>query len=42
MTSIAKKAQQRIFFLRQLRKFGVNRKIFIQFYRAVTERVLTF
>ena len=31
-----------MFFLRQLRKFGVNRKILIQFYRAVTESVLTF
>ena len=42
MTSIAKNVQQRMFFLRQLRKFGVNRKILIQFYRAVTESVLTF
>ena len=42
MTSIANTAQQRMFFLRQLRKFGVNRKILIQFYRAVTESVLTF
>ena len=31
-----------MFFLRQLRKFGVNKKILIQFYRAVIESVLTF
>ena len=42
MTSIAKKAQQRMFFLRQLRKIGVNMKILIQFSPAVTESVLTF
>ena len=42
ITSLAKKAQQRMIFLRQLRKFGVSRKILIQFYRAVTESVLTF
>ena len=31
-----------MFVLRQLRKFGVSRKILIQFCQAVTESVLTF
>ena len=39
---IAKKAQQRMFFLRQLKMFRVNKTILTQLYRAVTERVLTF
>ena len=39
---IAKKAQQRMFFLRQLKKFRVNKTILTQFYQAVTESVLTF
>ena len=39
---IAKKAQQRMLFLRQLKKFRVNKTILTQFYRAVTESVLTF
>ena len=42
LTSIAKKAQQLLFFFRHLRKFGVSRKIVIHFYRAVIESVLTF
>ena len=37
-----KKAQQRMYFLRQLKTFGVNRDILTQFYRAVIESVLTF
>ena len=32
-----KKAQQRMYFLRQLKTFGVNRDILTQFYRAVIE-----
>ena len=40
--TIAKKAQQRMFFLRQLQKFRINKTILTQFYRAVTESVLTF
>ena len=40
--TIAKKAQQSMFFLRQLKKFRVNKTILTQFYRAVTESVLTF
>ena len=40
--TIAKKTQQRMFFLRQLPKFRVNKTILTQFYRAVIESVLTF
>ena len=39
---IVKKAQQRLFFLRQLKKFGLRREILKQFYRATVESVLTF
>ena len=39
---IAKKTQQRMFFLSQLKKFRVNKTILTQFYWAVTESVLTF
>ena len=39
---ITKTAQQRMYFLRQLKKFGINRDILTQFYRAVIESVLTF
>ena len=37
-----KKAQQRLYFLRQLKKFGVDQKILVQFYRSIIESVLTF
>jgi hypothetical protein len=37
-----KKAQQRLHFLRQLKRFGVSQPILAQFYRAVVESVLTF
>ena len=40
--TIAKKAQQRMFFLRQLKKFRVSKTILTQFYRTVIESVLTF
>ena len=40
--TIAKKAQQRMFFLRQLKRFRVNETILTEFYRAVIENVLTF
>ena len=40
-TAIRKKAQQRTYFLRQLKKFKVNQKILVQFYRATIESVLT-
>ena len=39
---IVKKAQQRLYFLRRLKKFGVHSYILFQFYRAVIESVLTF
>ena len=39
---IAKKAQQRLFFLRRLKRFGVSEVILLKFYRAVVESVLTF
>ena len=40
--SIIKRAQQRLYFLRQLKKFGLSKDILRQFYRAVVESVLTF
>jgi hypothetical protein len=40
--AIRKKAQQRLYFLRQLRKFQVSQKVLLQFYRAIIESVLTF
>ena len=41
-TFIIKKCHQRLFFLRKLKKFGLDKTILIQFYRAVIESVLTF
>ena len=41
-SSAIKKAHQRLFFLRQLKKFKVNHSILTQFYRAATESILTF
>ncbi len=38
--SIAKKAQQRLYFLRQLRKFNLPQELLIQFYSAIIESVL--
>ena len=40
--STLKKAQRRMYFLRQLKKFGLRREILVQFYRAVIENVLCF
>ena len=40
--SIIKRAQQRMYFLRQLKKFGLKKEILTQFYRSVVESVLTF
>ena len=37
-----KKAQQRLYFLRRLKKFGLKTNILVEFYRAVIESVLTF
>ena len=42
INSILKKAQQRMYFPRQLKKFGLRREILLQFYRAVIESVLCF
>lgn len=37
-----KKSQQRQYFLRRLRKFGMPAKILSNFYRCTNESVLTF
>ena len=37
-----KKAQQRLYFLRQLKKFRVKQDILMQFYRSIIESILTF
>ena len=41
-TTILSKAKQRLYFLRQLRKFKAKPTIMLQFYRAVVESVMTF
>ena len=40
--SIISKAQQRLYFLRQLKKFQVSKSVLSTFFRAVIESVLTF
>ncbi|KAI2661094.1 hypothetical protein H4Q32_030126 [Labeo rohita] len=40
INSIVKKAQQRLYFLRQLRKFNLPQELLKQFYSAITESVL--
>ncbi len=40
IVSIMKKAQQRLYFLRQLRKFNLQQELLIQFYSAIIESVL--
>ena len=42
VTGSIKKANQRIFFLRQLKKFRVNQNILLNFYRATIESILAF
>ena len=42
VSATAKKAQQRLFFLRQLKKFKMSREVLIQFYKAAIESILTF
>ena len=42
ISSVIKKAHQRLFFLRQLKKFKISHSILTQFYRAATESILTF
>ncbi|XP_070193949.1 uncharacterized protein [Littorina saxatilis] len=39
---IVKRARQRLYFLRQLKKFRLSQVILVQFYRAVVESILTF
>ena len=39
---ILKKAHQRLYFLRHLKKFNLNDKILTNFYRAIIESILTF
>ena len=41
-SSAIKKAHQRLFFLRQLKKFKVSHSILTQFCRSATESILTF
>ena len=40
--NVTKRAQQRLYFLRRLKKFGISKDVMIQFYRAVIESLLTF
>ena len=40
--AIVSKAQQRLYFLRQLRKFGLKKKLVTIFYRCTIETVLSF
>ena len=40
--AVVKKAQQRLYFLRQLKKFGLRREILVQFYRSALESILAF
>ena len=40
--AVVKKAQQRLFFLRQLKKFRLRREILIQFYLSAIESILAF
>ena len=39
---IVKKAQQRLYFLRRLKKIGMDVNILINFYRATIESILTY
>ena len=40
--SLIKKAQQRLYFLRRLKKFGMSRTILINFYRTTIESILSY
>ena len=40
--TVVKKAQQRLFFLRQLKKSELRSEILVQFYRSAIESILTF
>ena len=39
---ILSKAQQRLYFLRRLKSFGVSKEIMTHFYRSIIESILTF
>ena len=39
VVNIVKKAQQRLYFLRRLRSFGLTTQVMLNFYRAVIESV---
>ena len=41
ITSKIKKAQQRMFFLRQLKRFNMPKKVMVEFYTAIIESILT-
>ena len=41
VSSTIKKAQQRMFFLRQLKKFNMPQKVMVEFYTAIIESILT-
>ncbi|KAK5892697.1 hypothetical protein CesoFtcFv8_013051 [Champsocephalus esox] len=41
-TAVIKKAQQRLYFLRLLRKNHLNQKLLVTFYRSTVESVLTY
>ena len=41
ISSLIKKAQQRMFFLRQLKKFNLPKKLMVHFYTAIIESILT-
>ncbi|KAK9513182.1 hypothetical protein VZT92_026739 [Zoarces viviparus] len=40
ISSITKKAQQRMYFLRQLNKFNLPKTMLVHFYRAIIESIL--
>ena len=42
VVNIVKKAQQRLYFLRRLRSFGLTTQVMVNFYRAVIKSVLIF
>ena len=41
ISSITKKAQQRMFFLRQLKKFNLPKTMMVHFYTSIIESILT-
>jgi len=41
ISSITKKAQQRMYFLRQLKKFNLPKKTMVHFYTAIIESIFT-